>query len=699
MEKVNISQFQKIVNSPATTKNECFKLGPASSVSPVISEISCLHSRQSVKVPDVRVLCQYSECLTVDNQICQFPFYFKGRLYDTCVSMESDTPWCSLKRDVNMKHIDTGKSRGKCQPTCSRQNCPTGYFEFKGNCLQISARTSNAIVNTVEEAEEVCTEQGARLFQPRDFFHYDSFIDTEYHYLKPNASHFQHLNNYSLIPIGAYSDFISPILQLRYKDGSRAYMLEKKVKLQGNLISHTITALASHSGRACLMLDQNGKLSIEKCTNALNTNFGYLCEARIFITKGGPDSGKLCNFPFKANLAGQWHNSCVFDNTTNKSWCATEVGIDGVVRFNKWGICQDEREITYKGDGSGNSCEIPFLYDRVWYDQCILEPETELWCPTQLNPTRLFNISTDHIGFCTEYWKPQLFECNKNYEKINNICIRVSAYAETFEAASAKCTDEGSTLLPIMNSEVLLPIWNYIKTLSQNKIYFQPEFSPDLTTYWIGGIVRNFKWTWIANGKNFSIYNDWVDGQENTGCLQSICTDNYALSLNTKKGNQWQADDKSKLKPYICQSKCRVGFKWFSEVKKCLQVIDDAVPFSTAAYNCAIQNSRLANFLQCEEFVSMTNDIWKINQSLAIEYWLGYFGGGMDDFNPSRITKKSLKILKTLSSSGFVGIQGCPWLTPTDFSVDQFKGFLQFTSTDPATAKMNFLPIPQSCQI
>ncbi len=701
MEKVNISMFQNIVTDIATTKNECFKLGPSSSSAPLIFEISCLHKKQTLPVedPDIRVVCQYSECVTVDSQVCQFPFRFKGRLYDTCVTLESETPWCSLERGLDLKHIDTGNSRGQCKPSCLVQNCPVGYFEFKGNCFLISAPTSNGIVSSVEEAEQVCTEQGARLYQPRDFFHFDNLIDTEYHYLKPNASHYKHLTNYSLIMLGAYTDKVVPDLELHYNDGTRAYMLEKKVKLQGSVISHTITALSSYTGRACLMLDQNGKLSIEKCADVEDSNLGYLCEARKFIALDGPDLGKSCHFPFKTSINDTWHNSCLFNDTLNESWCATEVDSDGVVIFNKWGICQDEREITYRGDGSGNSCIIPFLYDRVWYDRCILEPETELWCPTKLNPTRLFNLTSDDIGYCTEHWKPLVFECNQNYEKVNNVCIRVSAYAETLKNAAAKCEIEGSYLLPIMDSEVLPPIWNYIKALSDSKIYFQQEFSPDLSTYWVGGTVRNFKWTWIANGKNISIYNDWVDGKENTGCIQNICTDNYALSINTKKENKWQADDKSKIKPYICQSKCRVGFKWYSESKKCLQVVDIATAFSTATYNCAHQNSRLANLNHCEEFTSLANDVWKISKSQSKEYWLGYFAGGMENYNPSRITNANLEKLKTFSSTGFLGIQSCPWLSLVDVNVDQYKGFLQFTSTDPSTSKMEFLPIPQSLNL
>ena len=39
-------------------------------------------------------ICQYTECPTKNALDCIFPFKYKGRLYDTCITLDSDEPWC-----------------------------------------------------------------------------------------------------------------------------------------------------------------------------------------------------------------------------------------------------------------------------------------------------------------------------------------------------------------------------------------------------------------------------------------------------------------------------------------------------------------------------------------------------------------------------------------------------------------------------
>ena len=39
-------------------------------------------------------MCQYTECPTKNALDCLFPFRYKGRLYDTCITLDSDEPWC-----------------------------------------------------------------------------------------------------------------------------------------------------------------------------------------------------------------------------------------------------------------------------------------------------------------------------------------------------------------------------------------------------------------------------------------------------------------------------------------------------------------------------------------------------------------------------------------------------------------------------
>ena len=50
------------------------------------------------------------ECKTTGgkqpNNNCVFPFWFKGTVYETCITVEDDTPWCSTEVDSNGHHVD-----------------------------------------------------------------------------------------------------------------------------------------------------------------------------------------------------------------------------------------------------------------------------------------------------------------------------------------------------------------------------------------------------------------------------------------------------------------------------------------------------------------------------------------------------------------------------------------------------------------
>ena len=49
------------------------------------------------------------ECKTTGgnqpNNTCVFPFWFKENTYETCITVEDDTPWCSTEVDSNGHHV------------------------------------------------------------------------------------------------------------------------------------------------------------------------------------------------------------------------------------------------------------------------------------------------------------------------------------------------------------------------------------------------------------------------------------------------------------------------------------------------------------------------------------------------------------------------------------------------------------------
>ena len=75
---------------------------------------------------DVRGLCQYRECRTEkSDKMCAFPFRFKGRLYDTCVKLGKEKPWCSTLTDADNNHMGAWEY---CKEECSYNDCPVGFY-------------------------------------------------------------------------------------------------------------------------------------------------------------------------------------------------------------------------------------------------------------------------------------------------------------------------------------------------------------------------------------------------------------------------------------------------------------------------------------------------------------------------------------------------------------------------------------------
>ena len=632
---------------------------------------------------DIRALCQYSECLTSTNKMCKFPFRYKGRLYDTCITLDSEVPWCSLETDIDDNHIETDQSQGLCQSTCHVQNCPVGFFFFQNSCFLISARIGNDLVREEKDGKEACNTHGATLYKPRDYNSFDLLLQHFDQYLKPGGRHFPTLSSSPADHSFTLIDGQKNASNYDFADGSPAGMVERRVKEDGGI----------NLGGDCSVINQQGKVAKKNCIHSHNSKVGYLCEAMFEETIDGPDIDNMCTFPFKEETSDELRYSCSYHNETMGPWCATEVDENGKVLPDKWGYCKDRRIIAYKGDGSGSKCILPFLHNRVWYDKCAKEMEKEIWCPTKLNPSKLFNETIDEVGYCTDYLNPSSSGCPPSYNSYESICLRVSPYAETYQDAFDKCESEGASLISIDHENLTLFLYSHIRSLEREKLYFKPEYSPDISSYWIGGYTVEQKWMWLAKEKSFS-YTNWKDAEENAGCLSSICTDNYALTLNTKSQYTWEASDKSNIKPYICESKCKGGFVWLESLLKCVYISDVEEPTSliTAMYQCALRNARLLQFQQCEEITKASFDIWKTIQQDDVEFWIGYHGGDFDFYESSRLSEITRLSLKLLSSSGYNSLNECPEMTLGDFANGQYNAVYHAGNYTLNTANIYFEP-------
>ena len=632
---------------------------------------------------DVYALCQYRECLTEGSKPCKFPFKFQGRMYDSCITLGDDRPWCSLAVDVDKNHIKGDANKGYCSSDCHTNNCPVGFFPLSDTCYRLSATTDNDAWENVEEAEEQCRISGARLYQPRDYKTFQKILDREADFLKSGSGFYWSATSY--LAMGLKTIVTHPIVMVEYMDGSPAYVIEKwnDHSFESKTVKDIFTPESVHE-TGCLMLDKDGKLSVEMCSgfksdflNDAAPKLGYICEAKPTVTTGGAESDIPCLFPYKILPGDDWHTSCVYDSYGNDgAWCATEVDEDGVMIGGKWGTCQDERTIAYRGDGAGKHCKLPFLYNRVWYDKCKIEPREELWCPTELDESMEVIDDVTEYGYCTLHLTPVTSDCSANYNKFLDFCIRASPYPEKFDDAQEMCEKEGANLMHIMRAEVNSQLRFYIKRL-ENKVYFFPQYSPDISTYWVGGSVKDLHWSWIANQRNFSQYENWLAPDK--GCPGGVCTDNYRLMLDVQSKFGWKAADKDKAKPYICLSKCTIGYVWQTNTRKCLKIfnITQAMSQSKAMLTCSRDHARLVAFDTCNEIEGFAKDIAQHFRSRLEEFWIGFFSGGLEHYS-SRVRSTS----DTLNSDGLKGVlKDCNALA-TD-STDGEYASLKLETLDP----------------
>jgi hypothetical protein len=99
--------------------------------------------RQPINYPH-HVMCQYTECSTINGDTCRFPFRYKGRMYDTCITVDNKgsnpgDPWCSSLTDQLKNHISGNEA--SCASNCARiSDCPVGFIKMRpeSTCYQVN---------------------------------------------------------------------------------------------------------------------------------------------------------------------------------------------------------------------------------------------------------------------------------------------------------------------------------------------------------------------------------------------------------------------------------------------------------------------------------------------------------------------------------------------------------------------------------
>ena len=138
----------------------------------------------------------------------------------------------------------------------------------------------------------------------------------------------------------------------------------------------------------------------------------------------------------------------------------------------EWAECDDEREIAFDGGSQGQFCNLPFLMDGQYFENCTLltvanytvnatfvnetkYEEDRYWCPSEhsVDPTTYlwtgYNSTEESYGFCQDHLFPPENGCRDHYEPIGDMCVRMSAYPETYDDAIERCSKEGADLVYI----------------------------------------------------------------------------------------------------------------------------------------------------------------------------------------------------------------------------------------------------------
>ena len=380
------------------------------------------------------------------------------------------------------------------------------------------------------------------------------------------------------------------------------------------------------AGHNCVGLVKSWKLVNTPCEEddyysdgleGTKPGLAYVCEARVLYNV---EKTKACYFPFTYD--GKQYSSCARGvivsgfNPDGEPWCVTKVDDNGEALEADMVMCQDEAQIIYKNSGRGLFCELPFLRDHVYHDYCTRKgysaPEgliNTYWCPNppEVDPGNVY-VFGKGVGFCTENLyppgkNPNLFAssssilqqyldngCPETYEPLTDeICVRVSAYQQTFHSAQAKCQSEGSHLLEITSQEMHVSEVRQTEYQNNHKSIFIQDGAAtvlanayrnldrfdNVDTFWLGAKFDSAteEWSWTVTRETFTDFTKWDNDEADIGCFTSGCTnaDGIVLRSAYSSGSDsvtlyWNAlVDKSIEKPYICQSECPRGYLWYQD--------------------------------------------------------------------------------------------------------------------------------------
>ena len=138
---------------------------------------------------------------------------------------------------------------------------------------------------------------------------------------------------------------------------------------------------------------------------------------------------------------------------------------------------------------------------------------------------------------------------------------------------------------------------------------------------------------------DFGKFSYWSGGVEGKGC--GTCQEIHGLVLD--RLYTWEGFTKDNPLPYICASKCAVGYAWRQNAKRCVKIVTKDFGTKTqseASLSCAKDNGRLLSIESCSQFEGLKKDLWTKNPSLSQKYWVGYHKNGFDNYHHQQRTSE-----------------------------------------------------------
>ena len=315
--------------------------------------------------------------------------------------------WCSGQVDSEGDHV--AGQEIPCPADCPTTDCPRGFRRQLGTCVQEGAGAAWDLPVSPAQAEEVCLEQGARLWQPRSTRALAAAAATLPRLYSaarlgsgPTGIHaWAGSSPAQQTALGLSLPDTSSSASLVYLDGSR---------VPAGLMAWAAARPTTGQNDTCVTMVQQNKLSNSECDQFSGSGqpaLSFVCEARpATTTDQGEVTHAACVFPFKEEAGGSWRHSCVYDDSLgpgkSRAWCPTQLDSDGVVVAGQTGDCDDERNTAYAGPDADNTCKLPFFYEGVWYENCTLSPREGWWCPTEVDPVTREMTDSSNWGYCPD---------------------------------------------------------------------------------------------------------------------------------------------------------------------------------------------------------------------------------------------------------------------------------------------------------